>query len=82
MGKKIKIELYDNYNNGNSATVVANLREAANPWITARQLKSAERRAHMIDDSCLRASRNLIDLGFDGVDVYGDDDRLIAVVRA
>lgn len=78
--KTIKIELYDNYNSDKTATVVANLREGAAPWITDRQLKSAKRRAHMIGGSYLRASGDLIDLGYDSINVFDDNNQLVDVV--
>lgn len=79
--KTIKIERYDNYNIDNTATVVANLREGAAPWITDRQLKSAKRRAHMIGGSYLRASGDLIDLGYDIINVFDDNNQLVDFVR-
>lgn len=78
----IKIELYDNYDSNKTATVIANLRSNARPWITARQLAGAERRAKIMSGSYLRASGELLDAGYDGIDVYANDGHLAAVVRA
>lgn len=81
--KTIKIELYDNYDSNKTATVIAKVRVNASPWITARQLRSAERRAMMMGGSYLRASGELLDAGYDSIDVYDDDGRhLVAEVVA
>lgn len=68
------IKVYDNYDNDKSTTIVATERKSARPWITKHQLKVAEERVGMIGGSCLRASRDLLDAGYDGIDVYDGND--------
>ena len=73
------INLYDNCNRNNTATVSAKCRNSSRPWITLRQLKSAEKRACILSGSFLRASRDLLDLGYDGIDVY-DGNRFCGII--
>ena len=75
------IKVYDNYDNDKSTTIVATERKSARPWITKHQLKAAEERVGMIGGSCLRASRDLLDAGYDGIDVY-DGNLLVGEIRA
>ena len=75
------IKVYDNYDNDKSTTIVATERKSARPWITKHQLKVAEERVGMIGGSCLRASRDLLDAGYDGIDVY-DGNLLVGEIRA
>ena len=75
------IKIYDNYNSDKSTTIVATERESARPWITKHQLKVAEERVGMIGGSYLRASRDLLDAGYDGIDVYDGND-LCGEIRA
>lgn len=75
------IKVYDNYNSDKSTTIVATERKSARPWITKHQLEEAEERVGMIGGSCLRASRDLLDAGYDGIDVYDGND-LCGEIRA
>ena len=75
------INLYDNFNRNNTTTVVAKVRKSSRPWITKRQYKSAENRVGMISGSSLCASRHLLDLGYDGIDVY-DGNRLFGFIMS
>lgn len=77
----MNIKVYDNYNSDKSTTVVATERKSARPWIAKHQLKEAEKRVGMIGGSFLRASGDLFDAGYDGIDVYDGND-LCGEIRA
>ncbi len=75
------IRVYDNYNSDKSTTVVATERKSARPWITKYQLREAGKRVGTIGGSFLRASRDLLDAGYDSIDVYDGND-LCGEIRA